>query len=61
MLLVENHRLSDRTPEAVMTVLGQSRPNWAVSAMSGLPPIATELRTSRNGSFVPIRDIARLV
>jgi hypothetical protein len=26
---------------------GQSRPNWAVCAMSGLPPIATGERTSR--------------
>ena len=33
--------------------MGQSRPNWAVRATSGLPPIATELRTSRIGSFVP--------
>src|ERR1700716_160900 len=33
--------------------VGQSRPNWAVRAMSGLPPIATGLRTSRIGCFVP--------
>ena len=30
----------------VMSKKGHSRPNWAVRAMSGLPPIATELRTS---------------
>jgi hypothetical protein len=32
---------------------GQSRPNWAVRAMSGLPPSATELRTSLVVRFVP--------
>ena len=37
-----------------MSEVGQSRPNWAVRAMSGLPPIATELRTSREVRFVPI-------
>ena len=31
-----------------------SRPNWAVRAMSGLPPIATELQTSPAVRFVPI-------
>ena len=29
--------------------------------MSGLPPIATELRTSMEVRFVPICDIARLL
>jgi hypothetical protein len=32
---------------------GQSRPNWAVRAMSGLPWVAIRLRTCRIGSFVP--------
>jgi hypothetical protein len=32
---------------------GQFRQNFAVRAMSGLPPIATELRTSWISSFVP--------
>jgi hypothetical protein len=31
----------------------QFRQNFAVRAMSGLPPIATELRTSRISSFAP--------
>jgi len=29
-------------PGSRMSVEGQSRPNWAVRAMSGLPRIATE-------------------
>src|SRR5258705_10288902 len=33
-----------------------SRPNWAVCAMSGLPPIATEQRTSLEVRFVPKAD-----
>jgi hypothetical protein len=32
---------------------GEFRQNFAVRAMSGLPPIATELRTSRISSFAP--------
>ena len=35
-------------------VLGHSRLNLAFRIMSGLPPIATGWRTSRNGRFVPI-------
>ena len=35
---------------------GHSRPNWAVRAMSGLPPIATEYRTSLEVRFVPGPD-----
>ncbi len=35
-----------------------SRPNWAVRVMSGMPPIATELRTSTSGSFVPRPEMA---
>ena len=38
----------------------QSRPNWVVRAMSGLPPVATGSRTLRHGSFVPTRDVATL-
>jgi hypothetical protein len=37
------------------SAMGQSRPNWAVRSMSGLPPIATELRTSLEVRFVPHR------
>jgi hypothetical protein len=40
-----------------MSVVGQSRPNLAIPAMSGLLPIATELRTSWEVRFVPIGDI----
>ena len=39
-----------------MSQLGQSRPNWVVRAMSGLPPVATGSRTLRHGSFVPQPD-----
>jgi hypothetical protein len=41
----------------LMTALGPSRPKWAVRAMSGLPPVATELRTSMAVRFVPTSDI----
>jgi hypothetical protein len=37
-----------------MTVVGQKLPLRPLRLMSGLPSVATELRTSRNGSFVPI-------
>jgi hypothetical protein len=37
-----------------MSEVGQSRPNWAAGATSGLPPIATEPRTSLVVRFVPI-------
>ncbi len=36
-----------------MSELGQSRPKRGVRAMSAIPPIATELRTSRHVSKVP--------
>ena len=36
----------------------QSRPNWALRAMSGLPPVATRQRTCRIGSFVPIAAVS---
>jgi hypothetical protein len=36
-----------------MSAQGQSRPNWAVRIMSGLPQIATELPTSLVVRFVP--------
>ena len=37
-----------------MSLMGQSRPNSVVRNMSGLPPLATELRTSLVVRFVPI-------
>jgi hypothetical protein len=40
-----------------MSQMGQSQPNWAARAMSGLPPIATVLRTSQVVRFVPMGDI----
>ena len=39
-----------------MSVVGQALPIWTFWAMSGLPPVATKLRTSRIGSFVPRAD-----
>lgn len=47
------------TTRASMSERGQSRPNPIFWAMSGLPPVATELRTSEIGSFVPEGDIGR--
>jgi hypothetical protein len=44
-----------------MSKVGHSRPNSAVRATSGLPPIATELRTSRIGSFVPQAEMTTKV
>jgi hypothetical protein len=41
-------------------VQGHSQPNWAVRDMSAFPPIAIELRTSREIRFVPTGDIASL-
>ncbi len=41
---------------ALCPVLSQSRPKWAVRTMSGLPPLATELRTSLVVRFVPLPD-----
>jgi len=43
-----------------MSELAQSLPKWAGLAMSVLPPIATEDRTSREVRKVPIGDIAEL-
>jgi hypothetical protein len=40
-----------------MTLMGHSRPNWAVCAMSGLPPLATGERTLLEVRFVPKSDI----
>jgi len=39
-----------------MSAQGHFRPNWPVSAMSGLPPLATELRTSLVVRLVPTTD-----
>ena len=44
-----------------MSQLGHSRPNWAIRTMSGLLPLATELRTSLEVRFVPIGDIERFL
>jgi len=44
-----------------MSGSGQSLPNWAVGTMSGLPPLATELRTSLMVRFVPISEVAQLM
>src|SRR5882672_608107 len=38
---------------SLMSEMGQSRPKRAVRAMSGIPLIATELRTSRHVSKMP--------
>ena len=43
-----------------MSVVGQSLPKWAVRAMSGLPPIATELRTWLVVRFVPLPEVMDL-
>ena len=43
-----------------MSGSGQSRPNYAVTNMSGLTQFATELRSSREGGFVPIPEVASL-
>ena len=42
-----------------MSLWGHSRPKWSVRAMSGLPPLATELRTSLVVRFVPNPDTTR--
>ena len=44
-----------------MSHLGHSRPKWAVRAMSGSPPIATELRTSLEVRFVPRAEVGDLL
>jgi len=42
-----------------MSGVGQSLPKWAVGDMSGLPSIATEVRTCRHVSIVSNPDMAR--
>ena len=42
------------------SALGHSRPKWAVLAMSGLPPLATELRTSLEVRLVPKPEVGEL-
>ena len=39
-----------------MSQLGHSRPNWPIRAMSVIPLIATELRTSLVVRFVPTQE-----
>ena len=41
-----------------MSLMGQSLPKWAIHPMSGLLPIATNLRTSLVVRFVPTTDIS---
>ena len=43
-----------------MTVVGHSRPNWAIWATSAFPLIATKLRTSPDVRSVPDSDLGRL-
>jgi hypothetical protein len=42
-----------------MTVVGQLQKSARADAMSGLPPLATELRTSLEVRFVPIPELSR--
>jgi hypothetical protein len=42
--------------EASMSEKGHSLPKWAICAMSGLPPLASELQTLLEVRFVPTRD-----
>src|SRR5258708_6241036 len=51
--------MAPNRPQTLITLdvsyqLGQSRPKRAVHAMSGIPLIATELRTSGHVSKVPV-------
>src|SRR4051812_48479067 len=48
------------TDKTKLAALGQSLPKWAVRAMSVLPPIATELRTSLEVRLVPTAEVADL-
>ena len=45
--------------EVATPAVGHSRPRWSVRAMSGLPPLATELRTSLVVRFAPRTDVSR--
>jgi hypothetical protein len=44
----------------MMAERDHSQRNWAARATSGLPPLATELRTSQVIRFVPTSDIMAL-
>ena len=44
-----------------MSESGQSPPNWAARAMSGFPPLATELRTSLVVRFVPFPEFGAVL
>jgi hypothetical protein len=48
-----NKLLRRESLEPPMSQLGQTRKSALVTAMSAFPPIATELRTSREVRFVP--------
>jgi hypothetical protein len=54
---IERGDFSFLLPKATMSLVGQTLPNWAVGTMSGLSPLATELRTSLMVRFVPDSDI----
>jgi hypothetical protein len=43
-----------------MSELGPSLPVQALRAMSGLPPLASELRTFQIGSSVPTAEVTNL-
>ena len=62
---LDNNEINNLFPVAfgidyspAMSELGHSRPKWTVHPTSGLPPLATELRTSLEVRFVPSADIA---
>jgi hypothetical protein len=44
---------------SLLTAMGQTRKSALVTAMSAIPPIATELRTSLVVRFVPEADIIK--
>jgi len=50
-------RIAAASNQLASARVGHSRPNRAVRAMSGLPPPATELRTSLMVRFVPTADL----
>jgi len=43
-----------------MSLLGHSRPNWAVRAMSAFHPLATTERTSHHVGFVQKGDMSHV-
>jgi hypothetical protein len=53
---IEMEVLRGSWPSEFSHSLGQSRPNWAFRAMSGLPPVVTELRAWLVVRLVPQAD-----